>query len=111
LDKNLPGPDHRLSADVAEMKFLVTAVREIEQALKANGKAEITARELKERGLARRSVTANRVIERGEIIQASACELKRPGLGIPPDEARFLWGRRAATRIEKDHWLTWEMVE
>lgn len=111
LDKNMKGPDHRISSDVAEMKALVQAVREIEISLKTNGKAEISSYEKETRTIGRKSVIAAGRIKKGETISKDNTVIKRPGLGIAPGEARFLYGKTAAVEIENDRWITWDMVE
>jgi len=111
LDKNMKGPDHKISSDVKEMKALVHAVREIEISLKSNGKATISPYEKNTREIGRKSVIALNTIKRGETVSRDNTILKRPGKGISPGEARFLYGRRAKTDIDADQWITWDMVE
>ncbi|MDQ1355334.1 MAG: N,N-diacetyllegionaminate synthase [Acidobacteriota bacterium] len=111
LDKNMPGPDHKISADAAEMTQLVHAVREIEISLKANGKFVISPLEKDSRELGRKSIIALRKIKKGEIISRDNTIIKRPAKGIKPSEAHLLYGRIAGVDIEKDQWITWEMVK
>ncbi|MCX6579452.1 MAG: N-acetylneuraminate synthase family protein [Candidatus Aminicenantes bacterium] len=111
LDKNMPGPDHKISADAAEMKQLVHAVREIEISLKTNGKFVISPQEKDSRELGRKSVVALRKIAAGETISRENTIIKRPAKGIKPSEARHLYGRVAGVDIEKDQWITWNMVK
>ncbi len=110
MDKNMPGPDHKISSDVKEMKDLVQAVREIEISLKANKKKVISPHEKDSRVLGRKSVIALKDIKKGEIISKDNTVIKRPGKGIKPRHARFLYGRPAKTDITRDQWITWEMV-
>lgn len=110
LDKNLKGPDQEISADTKEMKTLVEAVREIDTALKSNCKMEISPHEKGTRELGRKSVIALEKIKKGEKITPENTIIKRPGKGIPPGEACFLYGRTAKQDIEADQWITWEMV-
>lgn len=111
LDKSMPGPDHKISADAAEMKQLVHAVREIEISLKANGKFVISPQEKDSRELGRKSVIALRKIAKGEIISRDNTIIKRPAKGIKPSEAHLLYGRVAGMDIGKDQWITWDMVK
>jgi len=110
LDKNLKGPDQKISADPEEMKKLVDAVREIEQSLKTNKKLKISSHEINSRDLGRKSVIALKQIKKGEIITRENTALKRPGKGIPPQQAPFLYGRTAKQDIDSDQWITWDMV-
>jgi sialic acid synthase SpsE len=110
LDKNLKGPDQKISADTKEMKTLVEAVREIDAALKSNRKMEISPHEKGTRELGRKSVIAREKIKKGEKITPENTIIKRPAKGIPPGEAHFLYGRTAKQDIESDQWITWDMV-
>ena len=111
LDKKLSGPDQKISADPDEMKSLVQAVREIELSLNSNQKMNISPHEKSSRELGRKSVIARKKINQGETITPENTIIKRPGLGIPPGQARFLYGRRAKEEIQPDQWLTWGMLD
>jgi sialic acid synthase SpsE len=110
LDKNMAGPDHKISSDIKEMKELVRTVREIETSLKTNRKSGFSSHEKDSREIGRKSVIALRDIKKGEIISKDNTIIKRPGKGVRPGEARFLYGRPAKTDIAKDQWITWKMV-
>lgn len=111
LDKNMAGPDQKISADMVEMKELVRVVREIEISLKANRKFNISNQEKDSRELGRKSVIALQKIAKGEIISRDNTIIKRPGKGIKPSEAHLLYGRVAGVDIKKDQWITWNMVK
>lgn len=80
LDRNLPGPDHRASLEPAELRDMVSAIRNVERSL-GDGIKRPTASEWKNRPIARKSLVAAQGIRRGEPL-ALAC--KRPGTGISP---------------------------
>lgn len=86
LDKNLPGPDHRASLDPAELKAMVSAVRNIEQAL-GNPVKEVSASERPNIVVARKSIVAARDIKKGERLTEENITVKRPGNGLSP----MLW--------------------
>ncbi len=111
LDKNMAGPDHKISSDIEEMKALVHAVRELEISLKSNGKAGFSSYEKGSREIGRKSVIAFKAIKKGEAISRENTIMKRPGKGIVPEEARFLYGKSAKADIGVDQWITWDMVE
>ena len=110
LDRSLAGPDHAFAIEPDELKQMVHRIREIENALgdglKDGPRAE--EREMYEKG--RRSLHAGADIEEGEIITAEKVIVKRPGLGISPLDLAELVGKRATKRIERDQWITWDMV-
>jgi sialic acid synthase SpsE len=110
VDKTLPGsPDHHLSADPAEMRALVDAVRTVEKAL---GKTEKGVEPLEREALryARRSVTSAVAIARGTIIEGRMLTYKRPGTGVSPRFFDLVVGRVARVDIPADTTITWEMV-
>lgn len=111
LDREQAGPDHSLSADPEEMKRAIAAIREIEQALRQEGKESLSLTEEEERLNGRKSVHASRDIVTGEVFTPDNTLLKRPGTGIPPFELPLLLGRRAKNSIPADTCLNWSQVE
>jgi len=110
VDKTLPGsPDHHLSADPAEMRTLVDAVRVVEQAF---GKAVKGVEPLEREAhlYARRSVTSAVAIPRGAVIERSMLTYKRPGTGVSPRMFDLVVGRVARVDIPADTTLTWDMI-
>ncbi|WP_446890903.1 N-acetylneuraminate synthase [Aeromonas veronii] len=83
LDKTMEGPDHKASLDPQELAEMVTAIRNIEQAL-GNGWKVPTKIEQENRNIVRKSLVAATVIAKGCVITADMLEIKRPGNGIPP---------------------------
>jgi len=58
----------------------------------------------------RRSLHARSYISKGEKITHDKIIIKRPGLGIPPHLMYMVIGRTARIDIDKDQWITWEMI-
>ncbi|MDN5293284.1 MAG: N,N-diacetyllegionaminate synthase [Eubacteriales bacterium] len=110
LDKTLPGPDHRASADPEEFSALVAAVRKIEVAL-GDGRKRYTEREEEVRRLVRKSVVAARDIRAGEVIGEEDLALRRPGTGLHPRYLDYFVGKRAVRDIKQDEQLHFSMVE
>lgn len=104
LDRNLPGPDHRFSADAEEFAALATAVRRVEAAL---GAAELGPAEVeREARLAHRlSCVAARSLPAGHELVATDIAFRRPGRGLRPALAATLVGRRLRTDVEAGHVL------
>ena len=110
VDKTLPGsPDHHLSADPAEMRALVEAVRAVEKAL-GSGIKGVEPLEREAHLYARRSVTSAVAIPRGTRIERGMLTYKRPGTGISPRFLDHVVGRVARADIPADTTLTWDMV-
>ena len=97
LDKSLPGPDHKASLDPAELRAMVDAIRNVELALGKSEKA-VTASEIENRAVARKSIVASRHIKKGEILTEDNITTKRPGTGLSP----MLWTSVIGTKAVDD---------
>lgn len=105
LDKNMEGPDHRASLEPEELKDMVRAIRNIEEAL-GDGVKKLTESEEKNIKIARKSIVAGKDIKRGEILSEDNIEIKRPGGGISPMRWDEVIGKKAFRDYRKD-----EMIE
>jgi N,N'-diacetyllegionaminate synthase len=94
LDRNLPGPDHQASLEPAELKAMVTAIRNMEVAL-GDGIKRLTPSEARNKLVARKSLVASRAIKAGEIFTTKNLTAKRPGTGISPMRWDEFMGRAA----------------
>jgi len=83
LDRNLPGPDHQASLEPAELKAMVTAIRNIESAL-GDGIKRLTPSETRNKPIVRKSLVASRAISKGDVFGTNNITTKRPGTGISP---------------------------
>jgi N-acetylneuraminate synthase/N,N'-diacetyllegionaminate synthase len=93
IDRNLPGPDHRFSADPNEMAALVRAVRDTEVML-GEALLDVGAIERGSRDGYRLSCTAGRDLPAGSILTPEDIRFRRPGTGLPPKSVDQLVGRR-----------------
>ncbi len=105
LDRTLPGPDHRASLEPDELKAMVAAIRNIEQAL-GDGIKRPSPSELKNNPIARKSIVASRPIRTGEKLTADNLAVKRPGTGLSPMRWDEVLGRSAIRDFAED-----ELVE
>ncbi len=101
LDNSMPGPDHKMSLEPDELKRLVKAIRNVEQAL-GDGIKSPTDGELKNREFVRKSLVAARDIRKGEVFTKDNLCAKRAGYGISPMGLNELIGRNATRNYEKD---------
>jgi N-acetylneuraminate synthase len=101
LDRTLPGPDHMASLEPSELRQLVAAIRNVDQALGSPIKGP-TQQELGNRPIARRSVVAARRIRQGEVFTPDMLTAKRPGHGISPMDSWSLLGRQARRDYDSD---------
>lgn len=98
LDKNMEGPDHKASLEPAELKAMIMAIRNIEKAM-GDGIKRISASEIKNKPVARRSIVAARDIKKGERFSEENITVKRPGLGMSP----MLWDKIIGKTANRDY--------
>jgi N-acetylneuraminate synthase len=101
LDKDMPGPDHKASLDLAELRALVRAVREVEAAMGSSLKMPSPS-ELRNRPIARKSLVAAVAIRRGEILTPRNVTTKRPGTGVSAVRYFEYLGRTAERSYRAD---------
>lgn len=101
LDKNMPGPDHKASLEPGELAAMVSAIRNIEQAL-GDGRKRVSESERPNIIVARKSIVAARAITKGEILTEENITVKRPGNGISPMRWDEVLGTRAARNFAYD---------
>lgn len=110
LDRELPGPDHGASLTVAELTEMVQQIRAVEQALGSADKRP-TETELPVRQLVRRSITAIRPLQKGDVIASDDLRVMRPGDGIPPRYFPDIIGRAVTREIAVGTTLQWSDIE
>lgn len=101
LDRKLEGPDHAASLEPGELKAMVRAIREVEEALGSPRKIP-SASEARNVAAARRSLVAARPIAKGEQFTPENLAVKRPGTGISPMRMDELVGRTADRDFAED---------
>ena len=101
LDRNLPGPDHKASLEPDELKQMIQAVRQVEEALGSPLKAPAPS-EIKNIPVVRRSIVAAKPIKKGEVFTEKNLTIKRPGEGLPPGMLWELLGKKATKDYHTD---------
>ena len=97
LDCNMEGPDHKASLEPHQLKAMVDAIRNVEQAIGSSQK-HATASETPNKEVARKSIVAARAIAKGEVLTEENITVKRPGNGISP----MLWDSVIGTKAKRD---------
>lgn len=98
IDRNLPGPDHKASLEPSELRAMVNAIRNIEQAL-GDGIKKVSDSERGNISVARKSIVAACTIKKGELLTEDNLAVKRPGTGLSP----MLWENVIGTVAIKDY--------
>ena len=101
LDRNMEGPDHKASLEPAELKKMVSSIRNVEKALGAFGK-QPSASESENKNIVRKSIVAATEIKKGEFFTENNLTVKRPGTGISPMEWHKILGLEAKRDFRKD---------
>ncbi|HYC48513.1 MAG TPA: N-acetylneuraminate synthase [Burkholderiales bacterium] len=106
VDRTLPGPDHAASLEAAELRKLVSTIRNIELAL-GDGIKRASPSEIKNLGVARKSIVAAVAIRAGERFSEKNLTVKRPGSGISPVHWDAFIGRVATRAYAADDLIEW----
>lgn len=106
LDNTMEGPDHAASLEPHQLKEMVKAIRNIEQAISGDGLKKPSASEMKNIEIARKSIVASASISKGEIFTEENLTIKRPGTGISP----MKWDEVIGKVATKDY-LTDDLIE
>ena len=103
----MPGPDHLASLEPGELKSMVNAIRNIEQALGC-GEKKPSLSEIKNKAIARKSIHLARNKREGDILYADDLEMLRPGDGISPMKIAEVTGKKLSKHLNAGHKLTFE---
>lgn len=101
LDTDLPGPDHSASLDPKSFREMVTAIRNVEEAI-GNGRKEPKISELSTKEVVRKKIVAIKKIRKGHQVAESDLALKRAAQGWESQYIQFMVGRTAKEDIEID---------
>jgi N,N'-diacetyllegionaminate synthase len=107
INKKLSGPDHLLSSDPTEMKKIVDNIHLTEKTL-GDGIKQCQKSELENKIQARRSITIIKNCKKGEIINLSKIDLKRPATGIEPKFLNKVIGKKSKRELKIDEALVWK---
>lgn len=108
LDRRLPGPDHRASAEPSDLAAYVAGVREVEAAL-GDGNKRPQPEEAVNLDLVRRSYHAARRIPSGHLIAEEDVVLLRPRTGMVPGDT--VVGRTTRRSLEPGDPVTSDALE
>jgi len=108
LNKNMEGPDQKLSSDPIEFGELVKAIRTTEKMIGTHRNG-VTNSEKKFRKLMRKSVGTARDLTKGTKIKKSDLTLFRPGTGINPKMLEKLVGKTVKKSVKKGQLVEWNM--
>ncbi len=108
-DKNLPGWDHEISADPAELKIICSESANIARSMGSFARIVSDAEEQKKLKF-RRSIVVTKDLPAGHILTETDLTSKRPGTGISPDMLDQFLGRKLTSAVEADTLLKWDSI-
>ena len=97
LNKNLKGPDHKVSLDPKEFELMVKSIRNVESSFGSKNKI-VTKSEKPNIQIVRKSIVAKIFIKKGTKFNEENIATKRPGNGISP----MNWGKILGKKAIKD---------
>tara|TARA_A200000113_G_scaffold220312_1_gene230279 strand:+ start:83 stop:1117 length:1035 start_codon:yes stop_codon:yes gene_type:complete len=110
LDNKAIGMDNQMATEPGEMETLVRNCNNIFQAM--GDKERILSKEEKEQQLImRRSIVANKDLQKGKVLSLKDFGYKRPGTGFSPANPELLIGKKLIRNVEADNLITREDIE
>lgn len=110
LDKSMEGPDHKASLEPDELKQMVNAIRNIEQALGSGIKLPSDS-EKKNIEIARKSIHLTKDLATGHVLTENDLTIKRPGNGINPMLINDIIGCKLKSGVLRDSPLHLKDIE
>lgn len=110
LNRSMKGSGHFFSINPEDLKKMVRNIRLTEKVL-GKPKLGVLPVEKKARSSARRSIVAEVLIKKGDIIVSEMLGMKRPADGLSPSMIDLVIGKRAKQNIKPDQIITLEMLE
>jgi sialic acid synthase SpsE len=107
LDKNMAGPDQKLSIDPTELSNLVKKTRMIEKSIGVPRQG-IFKTEQQFKNNMRKSLGVSQTVLPNTILKRSMITLFRPGTGISPSMIDNFVGRKTKKIIKKGSLLKWD---
>lgn len=110
LDRTLPGPDHLASLEPDELKQMVTAIRNIEQAIAGDGIKKPSPSEQKNIPLGRKSIHFAKDLPEGHLLTRTDFIMLRPGTGVSPMQIDTYIGRALKQAVNAGSLLSPEHI-
>ncbi len=109
MDRTLPGFDHKISLEPAELTAMVRDLRTIET-MRGTGSKKVSEREKITRDKYHVSMVSARPLAKGSILTETDVTYRNPGTGIPPKEANRYLGRELTRDVPEDVLIEPDMV-
>lgn len=110
LDNDMPGPDHRFSANPQQLTDMVREIRKLEASM-GSGVIEKSAADQEMADLCHRSIYAAQDLAVGHVLSEDDFVYQRPGTGLMPYHTADLVGKRLCVGVEKGAAMRLDMVK
>ena len=110
MDKNLPGPDHKASLNIEELKQFVKNIRIAERSIGKKVK-ECQSEELNMKLISRKSIVTSEKILKNQKINLKNIKFLRPGTGISPLHLNKVLNKRVKKNINANVIIKSSMFE
>lgn len=100
LDKNMPGPDHILSADEKDLRTICNFAENCNK-INGNGKIAPSCKELKIKKIANKSIYLKNEKKRGEVLKLNDLEIRRPAGFFSPKDINKIVGKLSKKKLTK----------
>lgn len=94
IDKNLTGPDHKVSLLPNEFAQMVASIRNVEQSIGNDSERSVTQGEMINRESLSKSLVATSFIKSGSTVNRDQVCIKSPGQGLSPNRLNELLGKK-----------------
>jgi len=101
IGKDLPGPDHAISADITQMRALVESIRELESAFGSRC-ADTSRPDRSQAAVMRRGLYAARDLKAGDVIGTDDVLCVRPENSMKPTQLESVQGQPVAADIKAE---------
>ena len=110
FNKNDNGPDHKASLEIEEFRVMLDKIKKAEKIF-GGVKRTFKVGEANVKISSRKSITATRDINKGQLIKKSMITFKRPGTGISPNFYKSLINRAVKHKIKKNDLILWKHLK
>ena len=106
LSRDLEGPDHAASMEMAEFSRYCSSLRRV-QSLLGSSRKGVQAEELSMRNHSRKSATLAVSMNAGQRLERNHLIMSRPGTGLSWREVQCLIGRHVRVNLSHGHQVQW----
>lgn len=108
INRDFEGPDHKASLEPNELKSMIGAIRNIEEAMSGNGEKTPSNSEIENINVARKSIHYSQNFPSNHMLDYSDFIMIRPGNGISPMDIDNCVGKKLVFDVVQGEMVKWE---